>query len=131
MRQRTLRKLSAIAGTLIVGIGSGVGGALALGATTQSGEDRPVAVGAYEVLQNDSGGTEITVWVTTGSHTAFTLWLVEDRSDRVEVSVHERANSGARTMDLTFYRFTWPLSGPLGSRPVVDTATGKDVPPHR
>ena len=113
-------------GVLIVGICLGVAGTWASHAV----EDRPVTVSAYEVSQSDWGVTEITVWVTSGSHVTFTLWAVEQKPDRVEVSVRERGRAGAmQTLEAVSYRLMWSLNGPLGSRRVVDASTGKDVPP--
>lgn len=111
---------------LLVGIALGFGGTWAMISTTQ---DRPVHVGSYNVFQDDLGGTEITVSVTTGSHAAFTLVLLAEKPDRVEVTVRERVNRGFSTQDLTFYRFTWMLGEPLGSRPVVDASTRTEIHP--
>jgi hypothetical protein len=69
-------------------------------------QDRPVPVASYDIRQNDLGGTEITVNVTAGSHAAFTLVLLSEKRDRVEVTVRERVTSGVSTMDVTLYRFT-------------------------
>jgi hypothetical protein len=118
------RNLIVGAVALIVGIALGFGGTWAMTSTTQ---DRPVPVGTYDVFQNDLGGTEITVSVTTGSHAAFTLVLLAEKPDRVEVTVRERVSRGLSTLDLTFYRFTWMLSEPLGSRPVVDASTQMEI----
>ena len=82
-----------------MGIVLGFGGSWAMTSTTQN---RPVSVGSYDVSQNDRGGTELTVRVTTGSHAAFTLVLLAEKSDRVEVTIRERVSRGFSTQDLTF-----------------------------
>lgn len=128
MQRTTLPKLAIIAGVLVVGIAVGLGAWLQ--PALLPGEDRPVTVGAYEVSQSDFGVTEIAVWVTAGSGAIFTLFAVEQKPDRVEISVRVRGRPGApRTLEAVPYRLTWPLNGPLGSRIVVDTSTGNDVPP--
>ena len=113
---------------LIVGIALGFGGTWAMIGRTQ---DRPVPVGSYNVFQNDLGGTEITVSVTTGSPAAFTLVLLVEKPDRVEVTVRERVNRGFSTLDFGFYRFTWTLREPLGSRPVVDASSRTEIDPAK
>lgn len=120
----TPRNLIVGAIALIVGVALGFGGTRAMTSTT---EDRPVSVGSYDVAQNDLGGTELTVHVTTGSHAAFTLVVLAEKSDRVEVTVRERVSRGFSVQDLTFYRFTWTLREALGSRLVVDASTGLEI----
>ena len=84
---------------------------------------------SYEVVGDDLGHVEIRVWVTTGSNPVFTLWLVGEKPDRVEVAVRERrSGSRPRTMDAVLTRLSWPLKEPLGGRRVVDVSTGNDVP---
>jgi hypothetical protein len=109
---------------LIVGIALGFGGAWAIGTT----QDRPALMLSYALSQNHLGGPQITINVATGSGAAFTLVIVAEHHDRVDVSVRERVSRGPRTADLAFYRFTWNLSEPLGSRPVLDTSTGNQIP---
>ena len=120
----TLRTWVAGAAVLILGVGLGAGGAC-----VARGQDRAVIVGAYEVSHDDvAGGEVITVWLNTGAHPVITLWSVEEKPDRVEVTVRERAG-GMRTLDVRpGHRLTWPLREPLGSRRVIDTSTGRDIP---
>jgi hypothetical protein len=120
----TLRTWVAGAAVLILGVGLGAGGAW-----VARGQDRAVIVGAYEVSHDDvAGGEVITVWLNTGAHPVITLWSVEEKPDRVEVTVRERAG-GMRTLDVRpGHRLTWPLREPLGSRRVIDTSTGRDIP---
>lgn len=130
VRGARLHRYASIVVALMVGVGLGAGGALALGGSQRSG-DSPATVTSYEVVRNDLGQLEIKVWVTTSSNPHFTLWLVEEKPDRVDVAVRERrpGSAGVRTMDAVLTYLSWPLNEPLGDRRVVDVHTGNDVPP--
>lgn len=125
MRRTTPRQLMAMAAVLIVGVGLGVGGTTAAALLTD--DNKNVAVSGYEV-SHGRFGSEITVWVTSNRHPTFTLWVVEEKADRVEVSVRERV-SGMRTLEAVPYRLVWLLASPLGSRTVVDMSSGRSVAP--
>lgn len=127
VQRRTWWWAVALAAAFVVGIGVGAGGSIVVVRQTA---DQPVTVASYEMSTDDLGRTELRAWVTTGGGPVFTLWVVREKSDRVEVSVREqRPAAGSHTLEAVLTRLSWPLTRPLGSRQVVDTATGNVIPP--
>jgi hypothetical protein len=74
------------------------------------------------------GGPELTAFVTTGHNATFALVRIDEQQDRVVITVQEKADPRPSVDTAARYAFTFPLRDELGSRPVIDGSTGREVP---